>query len=125
MNLIILHGRIGRDPEVVEKESQNGTFKVARFTLAVDRDFGDETDWFPCDVVGKSAEVVEKYFHKGKPILLYGSMESYKTDRDNMKHWKVKVSRLSFEKGESKQNSEHDDANPRDNFESIDIDVPF
>ena len=122
MNSITLYGRLGRDPEVSEKQGQNGPFKVATFNIAVNRDFGDETDWFRCEVIGKTAEIIDKYFTKGKPILLRGRMESYKTDRDEMTHWKVKVERFWFV---DSNKSEHNDPDPKDSFEDIDEDVPF
>lgn len=125
MNSIHLEGRLGMDPEVEEKEGKNGTFKIAKFSLAVDRDFGDQTDWFRCEVVGKRAEVIEKYFRKGKPIIVEGRMESYKTDRDNLIHWKVPVEKFWFEKGEGGEHKSTNEPNPSDSFESIDIDVPF
>ena len=126
MNHIMLHGRLGRDPEVVKKDGKNGTFKVATFSLAVDRDFGDETDWFRCEVVGKSADTVDLYLKKGKPVIVSGQMESYKT-KDDRTGWKVKVKQFWFEKGEGR-NTEHAPKNqpdPGDSFEDIDEDVPF
>lgn len=123
MNEINIHGRIGKDPEVEEKNGKNGLFKIARFNVAVDRDYGDETDWFSCEVIGKSAEVIERYFGKGKPIIIRGRMESYKTDRDNSKHWKVIVERFWFEKGGKASTNDSDPRN--ENFEDLNEDVPF
>ena len=124
MNSITLHGRLGRDPEVDEKNGPNGSFKVASFSIAVNRDYGDETDWFRCEVIGKGAEIIEKFFRKGKPILLRGQMESYKTDRDNLTHWKVKVDHFWFCDDKS-SGTAPDGPDPKDSFEDIDEDVPF
>ena len=133
MNRIILHGRIGKEPEIDEKTGQNGTFKVAVFSFAVDRYYGDKTDWFRCEAIGKTAEAIEKYGHKGKPLIIDGSMESYKTDRDEFVYWKVRVHTIEFEKGE--RNASTNGANLSteastestngDSFENIDNDVPF
>ena len=121
INSITLRGRLGRDPEVSEKDGKNGPFKVAKFSIAVDRAFGDETDWFPCEVIGKRADVIGKYFSKGQFIALTGSMESYKT-KDDRTGWRVKVSDFDLpEFGEKKQSG----PNPKDSFEDIDEDVPF
>ena len=133
MNEIKLHGRIGKEPEIDEKQGQNGPFKVATFSFAVDRYYGDKVDWFRCEAIGKLAETIQNYGYKGKPLYIQGSMESYKTDRDEFVHWKVKVQRIEFELGDKKEASTN--GNPtstastetsmKDSFEQIDTDVPF
>ena len=141
MNTIILHGRIGKDPEVTEKNGNNGPFKKASFSFAVDRIFGDQTDWFRCEATGRIAETIEKYGHTGKPLIVTGSMESYKTDRDEFVHWKVRIQSIEFEKGEKKgastggnapstastanNNASTEASTTADTFEDIDEDVPF
>lgn len=127
-NYISLQGRFGRDPELTEKQGPKGPFKVATFSIAVDRDFGDVTDWFPCEVLGKSAEVLEKYFHKGDMIILDGRMESYKPKRDpEHKSWFVNVSKFWFvdRKKEHETSTNEEDEDPKDTFENIEEDVPF
>ena len=71
MNKVILMGRLTRDSEIFGQKS-----KVARFTLAVDRSFGDETDFFNCVSFGKQAEFVEKYLKKGTKILISGRLQN-------------------------------------------------
>ena len=81
MNKIILMGRLTRDTEMFGQKS-----KVARFTLAVDRSYGeDETDFFDCVSFGKQAEFVEKYLKKGTKILLTGRLQnnSYEDKQGN------------------------------------------
>ena len=81
MNKIILMGRLTREPEMFGQKS-----KVARFTLAVDRTYGeDETDFFNCVSFGKQAEFVEKYLKKGTKILLSGRLQnnSYEDKQGN------------------------------------------
>lgn len=125
-NVISLQGRLGRDPELTEKQGPKGAFKVTTFSLAVDRDFGDETDWFPCEIVGKAAEVFEKFVHKGDMVVLDGRMESYKPKRDpEHKSWQVKVTKYWFCDRRNNEQTEHDGPNPKDSFEDIEEDVPF
>ena len=72
MNKVILMGRLTRDAETFGQKS-----KVARFCLAVDRNYGeDETDFFNCVSFGKQAEFVEKYLKKGTKILLTGRLQN-------------------------------------------------
>ena len=126
INTITIKGRLGRDPEVTEKQGKNGTFAVAKFSVAVDRAFGDEVDWFNCEVLGNRANVIDKYFSKGMFITLTGSMFSYKT-KDGHKGWKIKV--LDFDLPEFGEHdgdrSEHGTSDQKDTFEDIDEDVPF
>lgn len=106
LNKIMLHGYLGKDPELQEFESSNGPFLRANFSLAVSRDYGDETDWFYCVVYGKRAEVINRFFHKGSEILVAGRMESYRPNTDEAKtNWTVRVSDFNF-CGKSSRNGE-------------------
>ena len=72
MNKVILMGRLTRDVEMYGQKT-----KVARFCLAVDRNYGeDETDFFNCVSFGKQAEFVEKYLKKGIKVLVAGSLQN-------------------------------------------------
>ena len=72
MNKTILMGRLTRDAELFGQKT-----KVARFTLAVDRSYGeDETDFFNCVSFGKQAEFVEKYLKKGTKVLITGRLQN-------------------------------------------------
>ncbi len=75
MNRVELMGRLARDPEIRQGETMS-----ARFTVAVSRRKKDETDFISCVAFGKTAELLDKYFHKGHRIgvsgrLLTGSYE--------------------------------------------------
>lgn len=85
MNTHIIHGRLVRDPEYTRDSDPNKD--RAKFTVAVDRSYGDETDYIDCIVFGKRASVVDKYYHKGKEILVQGEGRtgSY-TDKNGVKH---------------------------------------
>ena len=106
-NVVVLVGRIVRDPEVRYTPSQTA---VARFTVAVDRPFARDNeqtaDFISCVAFGKSAEFIEKYFTKGKPIGLTGRIQtgSY-TNKDGVKVYTTDVvaERVEFvgNKGES------------------------
>ena len=79
MNLIILTGRAGRDPEVRYFES--GTM-VANLTLAVKGKRDEDPEWFNLEIWGKQAQVAADYVRKGLQIGVYGRMVTQKwTDR--------------------------------------------
>ena len=75
MNLVVLNGRLVRDPEL--KFGQSGK-AYSRFSIAVDRPFQNSTDsqtadFINCVAFGKTAEFIGEYFRKGRKILLKGS----------------------------------------------------
>ena len=100
MNKIILMGRLTRDAEMYGQKS-----KVAKFTLAVDRKYGeDETDFFNCVSFGKQGEFVEKYLKKGIKVLVTGSLQnnSYE-DKNGNKVSEVQIITSDIEFCESKK----------------------
>ena len=72
MNKVILSGRLTRDPEVRYANEK----PIARYSLAVDRRFSNETDFFNCVTFGKSAEFAEKYLKKGTKIMVTGRLQT-------------------------------------------------
>ena len=73
MNKILLQGRLTKDPEI-RLTSKND--KVARFTIAVDRDFNrEETDFINCVAFKATAAFIESYFGKGDMILVAGRLQ--------------------------------------------------
>ena len=98
MNRVILMGRLTRDPEVRYTTGDN-QMAIARYTLAVDRRFtrggnndGNNADFIPCVVFGKSAEFTERYLKKGTKIAVTGRIQtgSY-TNRDGVKVYTTEV----------------------------------
>lgn len=73
MNKILLQGRLTKEPEI-RLTTKND--KVARFTLAVDRDFNrEETDFINCVAFKNTAAFIESYFGKGDMVLLAGRLQ--------------------------------------------------
>lgn len=79
MNVVNLVGRVGKEPTI--KYSKDGK-TIAEFKVAVNR-YGQKTDWIPCVAFGKSAEIIEKYFHKGSRIGLTGAWSTGSYDGKN------------------------------------------
>ena len=107
MNKIILVGRLTKDPEL--SATQNSSY--VRFNLAVDRRFkrdGDEVtaDFPSCIAWGKTAEFIDKYFHKGMKLGLVGRIQtgSY-TNREGQKVYTTDVVAEEVEFVESKNAS--------------------
>ena len=112
MNSVQLIGRLTRDPEV---RYTDGGGSIARFSLAVDRRFkqenGADVDFINIVSFGKTAEFIEKYFHKGMKIALNGRIQtgSY-TDKDGKKVYTTDIVAENVEFCESKGTSSNNDA---------------
>lgn len=77
LNKIIAQGRICEDPEL--RRTQSGK-AVTSVTLAVDRDFKEQdgtraTDFIPVVAWGGTAELLEKYFTKGRMAVVEGRLQ--------------------------------------------------
>lgn len=125
MNKIELIGRLTKDPEI----RQNGDNTVARYTLAVDRKFKRENehtaDFLPCIAFGKTAEFVEKYFHKGNRMALTGRVQtnSY-TNKEGQKVYTTDVIVEEVEFCESKSESTSAKSESKDDdFANVDEDI--
>lgn len=95
LNKIILMGRLGRDPEV--RYTQSGT-PVASFSLAVDRDFVDQstgrrpTDWIEVAAWNAKAKFVQQYFRKGQLAVVEGRLQIRDwTDKEGSKRRTAEV----------------------------------
>lgn len=79
MNVVILKGRLTRDPEVRYAQNKDNT-AIARFSLAVNRRFkreGEpEADFFNVVAFGKQAETIEKFVLKGNEIAVRGHLQT-------------------------------------------------
>ena len=85
LNKVLLQARLGNDPEL--KTSSNG-ISVVTLNVAVKRDFKNkngenETDWLTVVIWRQTAEMVAKYFKKGDPILIEGSIQTRKFQDKN------------------------------------------
>ena len=75
INKVILIGCLTKDPEL--RFLQGDGKAVARFTLAVNRQFKkDEADFISCTVWGKLAETMAQYCVKGSKIAVTGSIRT-------------------------------------------------
>lgn len=124
-NIMMIHGRLVRDVEL--KTSKDGK-PFVNFSVAVDRrgKEGDKTDFVDCVAFGDSAEHIVKYFYKGKPVRLFGSMEcdTY-TAKDGTKRypWKLKVFGWGFDINDPKAAAKKDAPNVDGAFEEADDDL--
>ena len=83
MNKVFLIGNLTRDPERAETPSG---VAVCKFSIAVNRFGGEETDFFNITAWRTTAENCGKYLAKGRKVAIIGSLQnrSYE-DRDGVK----------------------------------------
>ena len=110
MNKVILMGRLTREPDVRYSQGADGSMAVARYTLAVDRrrgrnsDNNEQTaDFISCVAFGRSGEFAEKYLHQGTKIVVTGRIQtgSY-TNKDGQRVYTTDVVVEEQEFAESK-----------------------
>jgi len=79
LNKVFLMGNLTRDPQLKYLPSQTA---VAEFGLAMNRRWKgangedrEEVCFVDCSAFGKTAEVINQYFQKGKPIFVEGRLK--------------------------------------------------
>lgn len=108
INKIIIAGRLVADPELRNTPSGKA---VANFIVAVRRNYKNkngeyDSDFIGCQVWGKTAETVAKYFAKCSEIAAEGSyINNNYTDKDGVKRYSsvINVSAIVF--GEKNKNT--------------------
>ena len=96
MNLVVLTGRLTRDPEL--KFGQSGK-AYSRFSLAVDRPFQKgEADFINCVAFGKTAELIGEYLRKGRKVGVTGrlQMNRYEVNGEKRTSYDVLVENIEF-----------------------------
>jgi len=105
MNNIQLLGRTTSDLGL--KTTTSGK-SVCSFTLAVDRKYSkDTTDFIPCTIWDKGAEVMSKYVKKGQLIAVDGSLYTRKyqdKDGNNRTAYEVNVNNFYFAENKKSTN---------------------
>lgn len=105
MNIVILNGRLGKDPE----EFSAGV----RFSVATTEYFNgnEKTQWHNVTAFGKTGEFVQKHFSRGKGINIQGRIEYFKKDEDSPTYTNIIAERVAFPVGDGKKGDGDDEAN--------------
>ena len=95
-NLVILTGRLTKDPEL--KYGASGT-AYCKFTLAVNRMKKDDpADFIFCSAFGKTAELIAEYVKKGHQLGVQGRLQqdTYEKDGEKISKTGVTVDKIEF-----------------------------
>jgi len=135
-NKVILLGNMTRDPQLSYLPSNTA---VVEFGMAMNRTFrkqdgsqGEEVCFVDCQMFGKRAEVINKYFSKGSPIFVEGRLkfDSWQA-QDGSKRNKLRIFVENFEfvggGQQQSQQQQQSGANPayEEGFVPPDDDIPF
>ncbi len=101
-NKVLLVGNLTRDPQLSYLPSQTA---VVDFGLAINRKWKsregedrNETCFIDCRAFGRTAENINKYLHKGNPLLVEGRLTfNTWTGQDGSKHSKHRVTVENFQ----------------------------
>lgn len=110
-NFITITGNICNDLEV----KTSGETKILNFTVAVRRKFKNkngeyETDFIRCVAFNNTAEFISKFFQKGSPILVEGSLQSnsYETESGEKRtSYNVVIENVDFFSRKNEQTSQN------------------
>lgn len=94
INVVVLSGRIGADPELRHTNSGKA---VANFRLANNRsvkkgeDWEDETSWFSVIVWERQGELLVQKAKKGDLVTVHGRLQERTWEDDGQKRSKIEV----------------------------------
>ena len=138
MNIVILIGRLTRDPEIRYIPSSGNA--VTNFDIAVDRSYqgsdgNKKTDFFKIEVWGKKAESCANYLAKGRLVAVKGSIQnrSYDTTEGEKRYiTEIVAENVQFlewgdkNKAPETNNTYEPEGLDSDGFRALDdADVPF
>ena len=140
-NLVILKGRLTKEPEI--KFGASGT-AYCKFTLAVNRMKKDDpADFIFCSAFGKTAELIAEYVKKGHQLGVQGRLQqdTYEKDGEKISKTGVTVDKIEFLESNKTESTtsepkKSNKVNPKPdlnlgepkveiNFENDDSDFPF
>lgn len=131
LNKAMIIGRLGKDPVI--KQSDNGNY-FGRFTVCTSETYtkdGKKTEtaeWHNIKVFGKTAELAEKFLHKGSLVYVEGKVrtESYEKNGTKVYTTNIICENLRFlsPKGEGTPKSDFPNVDPIEG--NMDFDnIPF
>ncbi|MCY4488644.1 MAG: single-stranded DNA-binding protein [Deltaproteobacteria bacterium] len=139
VNIAIVVGNLGKDPEV--RFTQSGR-AVANFSIATseswtgqDGNSQERTEWHNIVVWGKQAEACGQYLSKGRQVFVQGRIQTRKwTDQNGQDRYTTEIvaQRVQFLGGgggarASQESQDQGFGEPSSSFQSppIDDDIPF
>ena len=117
-NLVILTGRLVREPEL--KYGASGS-AYCKFTLAVNRmKKEDGADFIFCSSFGKTAELIAEYVKKGHKLGVQGRIqqETYEKDGQQISKTGVVVDKIEFLEGKKEEETSTNTTNKNGRYDN-------
>lgn len=100
-------GRMTKDADIRYTSDKKA---IARFSLAITRDYDREKADFPnCVAFGKTAEIIQNYTHKGSRIGITGRIETGSYEKDGRKVYTTDIIVNNVELMDSKKDEQNND----------------
>lgn len=123
-NKVIQMGNLTRDPELTTLPSGDS---VVDFSIAINEHYTDKggqkqerTDYIDCKSYGRTAENINKFFSKGRPIFIEGKLRQEKwvdkQTQQNRSKLIVKVDDWEFVDSKNEANSNNSTSNLKKPF---------
>lgn len=134
VNLVLILGNMTRDPQLSFLPSNT---PLCEFGLAVnekrkgkDGNTREDVTFIDCKAFGKTAETINQYFKKGKPIFVQGRLQYREwVNKEGQKRSKLDVIADSFSFVGPAEQKQHRDEQPQEPVQapafSDDPDLPF
>ncbi len=119
LNKVMLIGRVGKDPEVMQTKTGKTVAKFSFVTSEYYQENGERKEratWHNVICWDKIAETVSKYVTKGKELYLEGKISNRSYEQDKITKWisEVVVSSLVFVGSKSTTSSAGDNNAPEE-----------
>ena len=103
-NVVIISGGLTRDPELKYTTNEN---PVCNFSIGTETGWGDkkESSFFNCVAWKKTAELIAQYLKKGSQVVITGSLQQRRWEKDGEKKSVIEINVHNIEFG----------AKPKDN----------
>ena len=96
VNLAIILGNIGKDPETRYLTNGNA---VCNFTVATSEQWRDKesgenkerTEWHRCTAFAKLGEICGDLLHKGSKVYIEGSLRTRQWEKDGQTHYTTEI----------------------------------
>jgi len=127
MNIMHISGRLVSDPEI--RYTKNDT-AVATFTIATnegkDKEGNQISEFVRCVAYKKTAEMLDRFFVKGSPIIVHGKWHVNSYEKKGKKHYITECIVRSVEFQLGKPVNARDIEEPGNDFAEVDGgELPF
>ena len=102
LNMVLLIGNLGRDPEVTYTQGGAAIAKIAVATSETwnDKNTGEKkekTEWHRITFFGKKAETIGKFMLKGSQIYVEGRLQTSQYEKDGITRYSTDIIANNFQ----------------------------